>query len=245
MASETIHLPTRGKDAHLGAVHFLAVLAYPLKSQTAKRDLFIETAKAWLLRERLPCPGCHEKNLLKIPKRTIYGSGPLSAAERRILQKLSQGRWLCFMMALAQVRKRKVNGHRDIALDQWLGRPAPELVDDGPVFKIDGKEPSLRRIALNMAKGSEGEAANIRGRQWRECRPIYHMIMALQQHIARKSEYDDILKLMANPAWLAPVLEHAEGIRSVSIPMMTLGIVENETIQIIPSKKAQKEICKI
>ena len=46
---ESTAIPTKGKAAHLGAIAYLAVLAYPNRSEWRMRDQFVEACKALML----------------------------------------------------------------------------------------------------------------------------------------------------------------------------------------------------
>ena len=47
-SGEIIEIRTDGVWAHIGAIAYFAVLAYPKREEWPKRDEFIEAAKAWL-----------------------------------------------------------------------------------------------------------------------------------------------------------------------------------------------------
>ncbi len=248
---EVTAIPTQGKDAHLGAIAYLAVLAYPDRKEWSKRDGFMKASKALLLKAAIK-KGYPRK---KIPRE--YSGFKKDAIKGTLRQGF-----------------RRINDRRMYAAEMARGMLFHNL-RVGP-FQIETDMPSLNRATIAVAKASGRTSADrkgwagkfnpdryprldlekcsmlakeppprtVRRRVWKETLPVLHFAMALLQRW-KQLLADDMSEtsLFWDPAWLPQAVFIAEPLRIGILPARfptgernVPAFDPDRTVQLVPAE---------
>lgn len=216
LAREITRIPVVGPRAMLGAMAYLAVVAYP--EDNDKRKAFILGCGAWLARlhlregDRGPLPANLPAEIKEYPTRRIWETGPLRNGVRR-LQKCGQAAEVALHLMLPAGFGNK---HRGITA----------------VLKIVGGDVA-------------GDVPKVRKSIWRPSRPVLHLAIALNGAGRGIGSDDRLHDLIIHPDWLPAALKAAELLRrqfDAATPFANghswpdkLHIPAAETIQLLPA----------
>ncbi len=226
---ETTAIPTSGLAAPLGAMAYLAVLAYSARVEWRKRDEFMNAFRALLSKAAVKRGYPREKvreDFCRMPNQKI--NNVLKAAERRIV------RWR--FPAVRVMNERIKYQSPDIArlmgiailmdvrrkVAARFGREAAEKVK---LTRIVRPSPLLSHTIgrIKLARGSSSEWASIiadwpayhdtvkdfKKREWRTTRPVLDLAMALHG-VCLEREAFDLVDLVIRPDWLPKALRQAD-----------------------------------
>lgn len=91
-------------------------------------------------------------------------------------------------------------------------------------------------VATRMASGRAGDikqnADNIRNRLWYQTRPILHVSHAMRNLLIESGA--DLQSLLAKPTWTGHLLERAEKVRRLMLPILQTPVDTESTIQFRP-----------
>lgn len=182
---EITAIPTEGKAAHLGAIGYLAVLAYPNRSEWRMRDQFVEACKALLLgiaiKRGLPpsevYPRFRKLRDREIHSRVQHGSDRIY--DRRLVAAVLAGRMML-----------------DLKRPMRISRLVQSLV---------GMPPSSVKMDL------KSQVDNRLHRLWAESLPVLHLALVVARRLQENS--DNLMRLVYQPAWVSPAIENAELLR--------------------------------
>jgi hypothetical protein len=209
-AAETISVPTKGTSAHLGAMMYLAVLAYPLRKERNQRDRLIEHMKLWLAKVAVK----HNSTLRAkmSPKLTLTR---LRKHEQMLLTDL----------AFERVTKRLRAG--EIAFRQWAsGQQVGRAV-----LNIRNSSTASVYRELDRNSGEHGEN-DFRKRTWLAAMPVLHLAMVYPRD---KGGFKDTFDLVHKPDWLPNTLKLAEAYR-LALGEKIPAFKPQNSISLIPSK---------
>lgn len=217
-ALEVTYLPTTGHAASVGAMAFLAVLAYP--NERRKRDMLIHAMKAGLLKSAVPQGkgrSALRDDLRTFPNRRI--ENVVGMAVKRIAgRRIPAARMLHWLI---------LNGRQDF-------------------MRVSGEYPRTINAAarvLDAWQPGEESTGNIKHRVWSESKPVIHLAHAYWTtvHWNAKPSYlqpggsVDVWRLIQRPDWLPDVLERAERTRrALPLHNPALKISEAELIRLLP-----------
>lgn len=193
MPREVTRIPVSGVDAHVGAMGFLAVLAYP--ESIKKRDELVFAMKACFARGQIPRG--RGRRVLPAEMREMENQqidGRLDRAHRRIVDRLLAADMINRVLA-AQGRSSLTSSA------EWVAR----------------------RINRSRNRGHPvRKAAKVRDRILGDGRPVLHLALALRGLLLARGIVElNMVQLMVRPDWLGACLSRAEGWRRcLSIPPM-------------------------
>lgn len=215
--AETTTLPTTGADAHLGAMGFLAALAYP--QDISKRNQFVEAAKANLTKIYIArgMPRAVAK-----PQFRRYVNRTIKNKIRRCQHRIETRRLPAAMMA------------------RWILLHHPPLVrvvdPENPAWKPTTVNAAVTRMAILLRHADPrhlepvAELANLSHLVWAESKPVLHLALALYEAIQTQGrDRGPLFDLVVDPGWLAPTLARAEALR--------------RTLAYIPKLRSPAPIC--
>ncbi len=234
---EVTRVPTRGKAAHLGAIAYLAVLAYPNQKEWPKRDAFVECAKAWVSKEYMDRGGDRAKVLLKYrryKREKIYKHGPLNRAFYRI-ENWRQPAALMARWVMLQ------------GVEFGGGRIPSKTVPDGIPFKSMRILTAASTITQGAGKlgdlkaiGLPRDRENAIHRIWASTKPVLHLALAFPFHNPRyrsskKKHMIDTLRLIEDPRWLLPSLRFAECLL-LELPQVFPSFDTAKAVRLLPAE---------
>lgn len=178
---ETTDLPTKEPAAMLGAIGYLAVLAYPDRSEWNKRDEFVRAAKALLLqisikrgypRRKVP-PEYRRYRSAKTDG--VLGKGFRRIYDRRLIAALIAERTLPpFQFSIARLLRGLVAGEE------------------------------RRHKSLEIKSALDNRYHRI----WAESLPVLHLTLVIVDELQKQSE--NPMRLIYNHSWLVRSLKEAE-----------------------------------
>ena len=238
--SETTCIPVNDPFDRLGAIGYLAVLAYSSRSEWPLREKFARGMESWLFWQFVKAgyPKKQVKGKYRAEWRKKGGPRKFEAVATRAFDRIMTRRLPAAQMLLwvfpeeLQI-KWKFNSPKD-------GRPKILTV------KLRCKEPSIpggKRLTLNKAAeylAGEHESSNIHRLVWRESFPVVHLALALGSELQRVNNNPIIYPnlhpfdyLIYNPSWLPRTLAQAERIRRAIPPRLSEG--GHGLIQLLPT----------
>jgi len=193
---EVTYVPVTGDLAHAGAMAYLAVLAYPLKSEWDKRDRFIEHLKGRLAKNYLGPWGSPERTERRKVLRSEY-----TQMRRRNIRQVQE-------RAFERINRRLWAGQ--IALRQLLHGVRFDL-QTGVSITIRCKH-SVRSLVPDFQKLNKmvrWDEEKFRMRVWRSVQPVLHLAMVYPKNEDGLS-YKYPFELVIRPEWLEPALLKAK-----------------------------------
>ncbi len=244
--SETTCIPASGPLAYAGAIQYLAVLAYPSRTEWPKRDKFVKAMKSRLLLGAVKSG--YPKKQVKAEYRDEWrrkgGLRKFCAAANRAFDRIGTRR----LPAVQMLRWILFHGFQiKLQFDSPEGMRLKNLIlkiGYNGLPDMDGKRFSLNKAAeyYNCADGwlrSAENITNIKHRVWAESLPVLHLAAALEGEIKRIMENPpDLLHrpvldyLILHPSWVPRVLEQAEMLRLFVTPL--LAERGYQAIQLLP-----------
>lgn len=199
------------------AAAYLAILAYP--EDRARQKKFIDAAKALHVRRYLDRGGVRyicRGNFIRKPDR-IFKSSPLTHGEGSIYKFRLPAVMLAKQRLFGCFRENRQPGTLDSALCSLAKRRPPKLVQ---VKHADYQHSSALK--------------NIGHRVWANTKPVLHLAMALEQHLAENSSYHlDVFWLLQRPQWVISAIPEAERSRQL---LITIGILDDAETVLVGTK---------
>jgi hypothetical protein len=195
MAGEVVTVPTLHSDAPdwLGAIVYLAVLAYP--DDVPQRDKFVFAAKALILRDYVDLGGdsakvraAFRKIVFETPSRDIYDGGRIRLAWRRIVRR---------RLPAADVASRAV-------IASVPNSPFEFVFDGVPVR--GGVTAAIRGISARDGR----EQNDVMKRIWSESKPVLHLALALRNVLDEMGRAVSAHELLRSPAWVREAVKDSE-----------------------------------
>ena len=206
-AAEVTGVPTTGIDAHLGAMMYLAVLAYP--ESTEKRDRLIEHMKLWLAKVAVQkTPSLRAK----MPAKLTWTR--LRKHEEMLLTKAAS--------------KRLDNCH-------LAGEMAARKFFDGQkvgplILKIKNKSVADHYREVGSTRYSE--ESDYRSEVWHRFLPVVHLAMT---YPCDAEGYRPAFDLVHKPDWLYDALLGAESLRRAQGEKIP-AFKSSQAVSLIPIK---------
>lgn len=199
------------------AAAYLAILAYP--EDRARQKKFTDAANAFYLRpyiERGVGRSIIRANFIRKPDR-IFKSSPLTHGESSIYKFRLPAVLIAKHRLLGCLRGNRQPGPLNSALCDLAKRRPPKLVQ---VRHTDDQHSSALK--------------NIGHRVWVGTKPVLHLAMALEQHLAETGAYQlDIFELLRRPQWVTVAIHKAEGIRRL---LIAVGILDDADTVFVGTK---------
>ena len=182
---ERVVIPNSG---YMGAIAFLAIVAYPDKDEYHKRDKLLEASKAWILKAATK-KGSPERAEVYDQYRQYRNQqidGKLSQLEKRLYKRLQ-------VAELAQETIRE-------------NLFASYLPDDE---KRTARQLRLMHLAevAQIYDVTESEKT-FKKREWKPSLPVLHYAIALLILVLNRKKFS-IFELVQSPEWLPEVIESA------------------------------------
>jgi hypothetical protein len=241
-AAETRFIPTEGINAYHGASVFLAVIAYPERSEWPKRKEFVTAARAFGLKDYIAHGGNRKMILPKFRRlKNEKIAGILSKAVRRMAARLSAA-----SMAMCMI----LDGAKIPFEESLPGKPVG-VVLRGPnsVFKAANALLRDREAHQGVYLEPHSGAANILHRRWVSSLPVLHLALALPVHkfavatlkqagasgALRELSVELALLWIYKPDWLGQALAYAEKMRHM-LPVRIPPFRLENAISLLPTE---------
>lgn len=235
---ETTAIPTLGKDAHLGAIAFLAVLAYPGRTdwEWEQRDAFVQAAKVLLLKAAIK-KGYPRKGIL--PQYRSFKpekmDGLLHKGFRRILHRRVPAGMAAGWLTL-----------HGVAFGP-LRIPSKEILGGIPVGSMTIRAPNnvsrAMRAILRMLEKRDGTSlepesalANLHHRVWAETLPVLHLASVVAYKVNELAAEGKEKQLLFEPFWVPSAVFHAEALRVGILPAKIPSFEANRAVQLVPAE---------
>ena len=253
---ETTAIPVTGVEAHLGAMAYFAVLAYPTREEWPKRDEFVETAKALLSKKYIARGGDRRKILRKYSgMKNEKIDGTLSRAFYRIQALRLPAAQMAYWKIIHNTRFGPfIRGTHSTVLKfkapqegEWAITFAEEYPSWEPTslnecaklmaFQLENarrdwkwhNHRDVAPLAQNPNITFEPASKNVLHRVWKATMPVLHLAMAFP----KRQEEPDVIRLIHDPSWLPSTLRYAEEIRSV-LPQCIPSFDPATAIRLLP-----------
>ncbi len=203
----------------LAAIAYLAVVAYPEKSEWTRRNAFVEACKQLWVREAQKRGyefGPVRRN------RDIYESGPITHAFRRIRDTRIPSAEAATMFLL--------NRRGPIQL-RFLGKGERRVDEAIKLFVAGLPAWKVSRFAASVEENKRVrfKYQNAYIRQWAPTLPVLHLSMALHSVLIERK--CTLWVLLLEPAWVVRAMQTAEGFRAfllasiVALPQRPVRLV--------------------
>jgi len=253
---EVTSIPVTGVGAHVGAMAYFAVLAYPNRDGWSKRDKLVDALKAWLSKAYIAKGGDRRKILRKYKRlKNEAIEGTLSLAFYRIQAlRLPAARMAYWKLIHGQIVGSVVKGTRSTVLrlrapkeSEWANKFAEEYPSWEPTslnecarlmaFELENARRAwgwhdhkdAAPLSQNPDITIESASKNVLKRVWKATMPVLHLAMAFP----KKQEHPDILGLIHDPSWLPSTLRYAEGLRRM-LPQFIHRYDSEKAIRLLP-----------
>ena len=233
MPLEITEIPISGYEAHIGALKYLAVVAYPKKNKDfnfiKKRDGFVKAGIAWMVKQDIK-NGVKRKNYPKEFREYRYEK--IDGAFDQVSNRLERRR-----MPAVQIMQAIIM-HQPPMIQTW----ASSLTQASKKMHIFIHDKFGCR---SNADPSTPNFKDTRDSVFKESIPVLHLAWALKLYLDSlrsnsKDQYPtDLYNLISSANdWIEPTLNHAEQLRNHMLNMKKLEYFkfdyeENETIQLV------------
>ena len=205
--AEVTDIPIDGVPAHLGAIAYLAVLAYPSREDWSKRNKLLDATKAWLIKDYyIPHGGDRTRikvNYLTARPRDYHST--LAQAIYRIqawrLPAAMMARWI--MLHGVRVGPFVINVHNP--KDKRWAPTGVSAAAERMAELLDAQRSEWQHYRSRTDVG--WECPNVLHRVWASTLPVLHLALAFP---FGKGQKTDPFLLVHKPFWLGPALLHAE-----------------------------------
>ena len=252
-----IAIPIKGYGAHFGTMVYMAVLAYPNRSQWEKRDRLVEASKAYVLKDWIAQGG--DKKKVKRKYRS-YRNDLMEKSFRAAVKRINRRRipaaiaaqWMMaskFQFNLEHARQ----ATQEMEPEQQVRHVAAAVF----VNRLLRSAPANVRQAMQQFVGilttrkedtedadddtiTEDEAVrNLRVRVWKESLPVLHLAIPLAGRWQKlcKERQSMAVAFLYDTSWLESSLTVAENLREHILPENIRGYRPEEAVQLIPESK--------
>lgn len=224
MSKKIVNIPTTGDLAFIGAAAYLAVIAYPDNDQ--RKTDFVNACKAWLFiqlgKGRMP-KSITKPTILRFSK-TRAIQAEFSRVIKRIEHKRMPSLFLAKCMLIKQVRQvsvKKDDRPNTRKESRKFAKPITLVMKDGKPLTIN-RWLQANYPSTTISKGEKGKiirddaefrAKNFHAREWKESKPVLHLMWALENYLERTGKMLIIEDLLWDASWVAETVSEAEGMR--------------------------------
>jgi len=247
MAAETIYIPVEGDAAHLGAVAYLAVLAYPSRAEWDKRTQFVEHFKGRLSKLYIDGAVLRKGELLRTYKRPRERVARIQPRYRQMKHEKIEG---VLNRAFYRIKAWRLPA-AEIALWMMLHnqRVGPFVVKVANASRPQWEPTSIAKacdLVADLLNSQRGvwerfhsdhdfgwDAVRVRHRVWATTKPVLHLAIALRGAPRREHYSIEPLLLIQEPSWLRNALEYAEASRQV-LPQLIPSFEPEQAVRLLP-----------
>lgn len=233
LVTETTHIPVKGDKAHLGAIAYLAVLAYPERAEWPKRDKFVEAAKAWLCKQYMYRRERKRAATNILPKYRSFKWEKIDGTLKQAFYRIEAWRLPAAMMADWVILEGKRVGPFVIRVrdsDRKYFTPASLNRAAERVGELLASQRQLQHARRGKEFG--WERTSVMHRVWASTKPVLHLALAFP---SRKGKKIDPFRLVVDPSWLAQALVQAEATRLI-LPQLIPGFKIEKSIRLLPHR---------
>ncbi len=208
-SAEEVTVLDADESDQLAAIAFLAILAYPKRSEWRKRDQFVTAAKALHVKAAMD-NGYDREKLSKQYReypRSKIAAGPISAAWRRIVQR---------RLAAVEIFRTSVLSKAGFGV-RFSGK------------RVTGVTSAASAVATALKKT---DANKVLARAWVPSLPVLHLALAFDDFALSTPGLKELkrpdFRLLLDPRWVRSAIEDAEKGRE-SVRLMALKLKPDAT----------------
>lgn len=206
-SGEVTEIRTDGLWAHIGAIGYFAVLAYPKREEWPKRNRFMEAAKAWLAKEYIKHGG---KRAEIRPHYRQWKNEKIDGVLNRAFYRIKGWRLPAAKLAWEKIMDGQRVGPfvlkvKDPDDPNWKPRSVLALAERGARLL------NATRWEHSRSEREFGwDVPTFTHRVWASSKPVLHL--ALYFPYKNRIKFNPLL-LIHDPSWLRPTLLNAEAMR--------------------------------
>ncbi len=186
--AEVTDIPIGGVPAHLGAIGYLAVLAYPSREDWGKRDKLVDAAKAWLMKDYYIRHG-GDRTRIKVKYRTARPRDYYSTLDQAFY-RIQAWRLPAAMMArwimLHGLRVGPLVFEMHDPKRKWWAMKGVNAAAERMAYLLDAQRSEWQHYRSRTEVG--WEHSNILHRVWASTLPVQHLALAFPLAQGRKTD---------------------------------------------------------
>lgn len=222
---EQTAIPVGGHLAQMGAAAYLAVLAYPSRSEWGERDKFVKAVKSLLIKRAMR-RGYPRKQIQEqyreFRNKQIYQT--LNRAFRRLLRLRMPAGMAANWILIDGVRlgPAVLPGKIPLGVITLHAPKSPRRAMQAIQKKIEERDRAQRE--------EDSSLANLHHRVWASSLPVLHLAMPIAE---RLNSQDNPMRLIYDPSWVGSALRNAEFLVKY-LPCKIPSFNPNKAIRLVP-----------